>query len=237
LARVLVTRPEPGASATARRLTALGHEPVLLPLSEIRPLKAVLPQAQDVDAVAITSANALRFLAGGASAELLDKTCHAVGARSAEAARAAGFSRVSAGEGDGAALAAAIDRDEPSGARILYLCGRVRRPEFEQALAAKGYSCLAVETYDSVFHEPDAASLTTLLGESPADFALVYSPEAAACMARVATSEATARFFEKTCFLCLSRAVAARLEGIEPGRTRWSDMPSEDALLALLPLA
>jgi len=29
VARVLVTRPEPGATATARRLAAAGHEPVV----------------------------------------------------------------------------------------------------------------------------------------------------------------------------------------------------------------
>lgn len=237
MARVLVTRPEPGATATARRLTALGHEPLLLPLSEIRPLEAVLPPADAVDAVAITSANALRHLAGGVPAGLLDKPCHAVGARSAEAARAAGFSRVSEGEGDGAALAAAIVRDEPPGGRILYLCGRLRRPEFEAALGAGGFACLAVETYGSVFREPDAGTLATLVGDASADATLVYSPEAAACVSRVATSGATARFFEKTRFLCLSRAVAARLEGIDPRRSCWSDTPNEDALLALLPPA
>ncbi|TJX45058.1 MAG: uroporphyrinogen-III synthase, partial [Mesorhizobium sp.] len=32
--RVLVTRPEPGASRTARKLEEMGFEPLLLPLTE-----------------------------------------------------------------------------------------------------------------------------------------------------------------------------------------------------------
>ncbi len=36
--RVLVTRPEPGATRSAKKLGAMGFEPILLPLTEIRPL-------------------------------------------------------------------------------------------------------------------------------------------------------------------------------------------------------
>ncbi|MGB5801993.1 MAG: hypothetical protein WBG88_17980, partial [Mesorhizobium sp.] len=41
--RVLVTRPEPGAAGTAKRLAALGFEPVLLPLTQT----VALPVAKD----------------------------------------------------------------------------------------------------------------------------------------------------------------------------------------------
>lgn len=213
----------------------MGHHPLILPLSEIRALEAVPPNAGEVDAVAITSANALRFLPDGLPPDILSKPCFAVGARSAEAARQAGFARVLAGDGDGAVLAAMIARELPAGAGILYPCGRPRRPEFERALAASGYLCVAVETYETVFPAPDAGTLARGLGGEPADFALLYSPETAARMAELATGAATARFFEKTCFVCLSRAVAARLEGIDPGRVRRSAEPNEDALLSLLP--
>ncbi|RVD11473.1 uroporphyrinogen-III synthase, partial [Mesorhizobium sp. M7A.F.Ca.ET.027.02.1.1] len=38
--RVLVTRPEPGASRTAHRLEEAGFQPVLLPLTETKALPA-----------------------------------------------------------------------------------------------------------------------------------------------------------------------------------------------------
>ena len=59
--RVLVTRPEPGASRTAVKLRAMGFEPVLLPLSETKPLAIPRdPIPESAVAVAITSANAIR---------------------------------------------------------------------------------------------------------------------------------------------------------------------------------
>lgn len=237
MARVLVTRPEPGASATAGRLAAMGHAPLILTLNRIQALEAVFPDPGEVDVVAVTSANALRHSGRGFPPAFLAKPCYAVGARSAEAARVTGFTRVVAGEGDGEALARLLTREQPAGTRILYVCGRVRRLEFERALRARGYRLMSVETYDSVVETPDAATLAALMGGSPVPFAVVYSPESAACLARVATGEATARFFEKTCFLCLSRAIAERLEGIAPDLRRWSETPTEDALLGLLPSA
>ncbi|MDQ2632708.1 MAG: uroporphyrinogen-III synthase, partial [Pseudomonadota bacterium] len=99
--RVLVTRPEPGASQTARRLDALGFRPLKLPLHEIRPLPAVSGAVPDaITAVAATSANAIRH----APAALLDRLsklpCFAVGEATAAIARDAGFSNVVDGEGD-----------------------------------------------------------------------------------------------------------------------------------------
>ena len=59
--RVLVTRPEPGATMTARKLELMGFRPVKLPLQEIRPLavpRGAVPEG--IAAVAVTSANAIR---------------------------------------------------------------------------------------------------------------------------------------------------------------------------------
>ena len=69
--RVLVTRPEPGASETARRLEELGFVPIKLPLQEI----FALPVGTDairskIGAVAVTSANAIRHAPRGLLARL-----------------------------------------------------------------------------------------------------------------------------------------------------------------------
>ncbi|MBN9252948.1 MAG: uroporphyrinogen-III synthase, partial [Mesorhizobium sp.] len=91
--RVLITRPEPGASHTARKLAELGFEPVLLPLSDTIPLfpePSAVPS--DAAAVAITSANAIRHAAPDLLSALSSLPCHAVGTKTAQAARSAGFS-------------------------------------------------------------------------------------------------------------------------------------------------
>jgi uroporphyrinogen-III synthase len=58
--RVLVTRAEPGASATARSLAAKGYAPVVEPLFALEPITADLPA---FDALAFTSAKGVRALA------------------------------------------------------------------------------------------------------------------------------------------------------------------------------
>ncbi len=233
---MLVTRPEPGASATARRLAALGHVPVVLPLSEIRPLAIELPAADAVDAVAMTSANASRALPPLPEA-LARRPCYAVGESTARAARAAGFETVAMAAGDGAVLAGLIAVREPAGSRILYLCGRVRRSAFERGLAEAGLACRALEVYDTTFLDPGPAIVAAAAGGAPVEAVLVYSAETARRLARFAAAPGPADLLAEASFLCLSPQVASALGTLGGGRTYVSDEPSEDALLALLPAA
>ena len=234
MARVLVTRPEPGASATARRLAAAGHEPVVLPLSAVRALSPALPPPDSVDVVAVTSANALRHLPQ-VPAALLGRSCYAVGGRTADAARRAGFGDVRTASGDGAALASKIAAAETRGSTVLYLCGRVRRPEFESALARAGLVVHPVEVYDTAFVEPGVAAVALAAERRPIDAVLLYSPESARAMAgTMATGDAGPRL-AGAFFLCLSGQVAAALGTVGHARTYVAVEPTEDALLALLP--
>lgn len=234
MARVLVTRPEPGATATVRRLAVGGHEPVVLPLSEVRALSLALPPPGTVDVVAATSANALRHLPA-ATDTLLARPCYAVGGRTADAARQAGFTDIRAAAGDGAALAAMIAAAEPAGATVLYLCGRVRRPEFERALAQAGLVVHVAEVYDTAFIEPGRA-VTALAGNrASVDAVLLYSPETARAMAAIVATGGVDSRLAKASFLCLSAQVAAALGTVGRARTYVAVEPTEDALLALLP--
>jgi uroporphyrinogen-III synthase len=104
---VLVLRPEPGASATARRARALGLAPVVAPLFVIGPRRWDAPPATSVDALMLTSANAVRH-GGPALLRYADLPVFAVGSATADAARAAGFRTVHAGERDGQAVVAAM---------------------------------------------------------------------------------------------------------------------------------
>src|SRR3546814_12069198 len=60
---LLILRPEPGASMTAGRATALGLQPVCYPLFYVRPCVWAAPDPAEFDAIMLTSANAL--LPGG----------------------------------------------------------------------------------------------------------------------------------------------------------------------------
>lgn len=61
--RVWITRAEPGASATAQRIAALGHTPLVAPLLRIEPVEAPQVDLRGVAALAFTSANGVRAVA------------------------------------------------------------------------------------------------------------------------------------------------------------------------------
>lgn len=122
---LLILRPEPGASETVARARSMGLEALATPLFSIRPLKWEPPGAETVDGVMLTSANAVRH-AGVAVAAFTPLPCYAVGEATAEAARAAGFTRIQTGPSDGAALLGIMAQSGVT--RVLHLCGRDHIP-------------------------------------------------------------------------------------------------------------
>ncbi|RWK06954.1 uroporphyrinogen-III synthase [Mesorhizobium sp.] len=235
MVRVLVTRPEPGASRTARRLEAQGFQPILLPLTETAALPVEASSFPAAAAVAVTSANAVRHAPGELVAALVALPCHAVGKRTAEACRAAGFTSVSDGPGYAEALAGAL-ADELAGKEIVYLCGRVRFPAFEERLAAAGAHVRPVETYDTVDLDYSGADVIARSSGMPVEAVLLYSAKAASAMTDLAQRPSLEHLFENTEFLVLSARVAEALGEVGGQKVRIAAQPDEDALLALLSL-
>ncbi len=231
--RVLVTRPEPGASRTAARLRAMGFEPVLLPLSKTVPL-AVDPGASlgRADAIAITSANAIRH----APVELLERLkalpCHAVGTRTAAAAREAGFMSVTGGPGDAATLAGRL-AGIVAGQSLIYLCGRVRFAGFEERLAAAGVHVQPTETYDTVAVDYSSEDVIETLGGGKVDTILLYSATAAAAACELIARPELRHLFEGVQIAALSARIADAYAASGSG-IRVATKPREDDLLALL---
>lgn len=234
MVRVLVTRPEPGASRTMRRLEDQGFQPILLPLTETVALPVDADGTADkAAAVALTSANAVRHAPKEVIAALAALPCHAVGKRTAEAARAAGFLSVSEGPGDAEALADAL-AGGLAARTVVYLCGRVRFPAFEARLKAAGVQVRAVETYDTVAPSyPDAAIVERLTGQ-PVEAVLLYSAMAAAAVQGLMNRPALHGLFEGARFFALSGRIAAALDHDLGKKIHIASEPSEDALLGLL---
>lgn len=232
-ARVLVTRPEPGATATAERLEALGFEPVKLSLQETRGLAVDLAAIPEhIAAIAIPSASAIRHAPRDLVAKWAGLPCLAVGEATASAAREAGFADVTLGEGDAESLAEIIIAGRPAGP-VAYLCGKVRRPVFEERLAGAGIRVAVVETYDTLPVNLHAASITGAAGGRPVDYALVYSANAAELLAERMKAEELRGLFESTTMVCISARVAEALTGLG-GKILVAGEPSETALLKAL---
>lgn len=230
--RVLVTRPEPGASRTAVRLEAAGHEALVMPLTEIIgvPVKgADLPAA---DAIVITSANALRFAPRALLPSFASVPLLAVGGRTAAAAQAAGFISVTEGKGDAEALAGLIVSRLPAGASVLYLCGRVRRPDFESALNRAGFSVNPVETYDVSLIGYSDDEVRQTVGSEAVDAVLLYSAVAADAYRDLALRHDD--LFGSARVLCLSRRIAEAFGTGVGTEIRVAAAPDEASLFALL---
>jgi uroporphyrinogen-III synthase len=170
--RVLVTRPEEDAPRTSVALRAAGHEPVEFPLFRITPTSHTVPEGP-WDAVMVTSANALRCLAGEAMRAIACLPCLTVGTQTATAASAKGFRHVESAEGDAAALAALADLRWPQGGRFLWLCGEERR---DISLAHGVAEPLVTYRAEAVHTLPDG--LASRLRSGDIDAVLHFSPRA-----------------------------------------------------------
>ncbi|WP_422059348.1 uroporphyrinogen-III synthase [Sphingopyxis sp.] len=120
---LIVTRADPGGSATVERAKAMGLDARFMPLFEARPLQWDVPDAADFDALLMTSAQAAR-LAGPDLARIASLPVHAVGAATAAAAAAAGLRVVATGTRDAQSLIDAMASQKIQ--RILWICGRDR---------------------------------------------------------------------------------------------------------------
>ena len=94
--RVVVLRPEPGASETVARARKLGLDAVAIPLFEVEPMDWTAPEAGGFDGLLLTSANAVRH--GGEQLQSLrGLPVYVVGKSTGGAAREAGFDVKSVG--------------------------------------------------------------------------------------------------------------------------------------------
>ncbi|MEM9495808.1 MAG: uroporphyrinogen-III synthase [Pseudomonadota bacterium] len=178
-ATVLVTRPEPDAAAFAKTLREAGYAPISCPVMTIRTSDAPLP-LDGVGALAFTSANGVRAFAARTAHR--DFAVFAVGAVTADAARAAGFREVAAAGGDVDALAALIVEAasrRPLDGDLLHIAGAHRAGALSAALAAAGVSARRAALYEAVAADALPPETAALLKASPPDWATFFSPRTA----------------------------------------------------------
>ncbi|MCC0016176.1 MAG: uroporphyrinogen-III synthase [Rhodobiaceae bacterium] len=239
--RIVVTRPLPGAQRTANRLAAAGHDVLLAPMIEVRMLSPALPAA-DFQALLLTSANAAH------AAGLLCKSrgtensaahaVFAVGERTAEAAREAGFTDIHVPSTPGGAdvLAAFVARHvKPGGGALLYVSGRDTTGDLDAQLERRGYTVNRVIGYaaEQATRFPEAVAES--LAQDRVDAVLFYSARTAQAFFRAASDQTAALARAKTRFLCLSPAIAAMLpDEIPAERVLVAESPDESALLACI---
>jgi uroporphyrinogen-III synthase len=208
--RILVLRPEPGATATMDRARDLELDAISIPLFEIVPVRWTAPEPKRVDALLLTSANALRH-GGGELGKLLDLPVYAVGEATADAARKAGFRIAVVGDADVDGLVGSIAADM----RLLHLCGEEREEPSELR-----HSITPVTVYGArEIREPD-------LGAFREGVALIHSPRAGRRFAELVQDRGGIA-------IAAISASAAGTVGAGWEVVEAATAPNDDALLAL----
>jgi len=217
---LLILRPEPGASMTAKRAFDEGWRPIVAPLFRIEPIAWQAPPATNYDALFATSANGVRQ-SGKAIGAYHALPAYAVGDATARALKAAGFTDIRTGRGDAALM---LDMASENGvARALHLAGEDYKDVGHDAIGIDRrivYRSAAV----SSLNEKAAAALREGVG-----VALLHSGRAAEHFAALCDGARIPRRQVRVAALA-----PAILESAGPGwrATIAAEKPDDAALLA-----
>jgi uroporphyrinogen-III synthase len=230
--RLLVTRPEPEAERTAAKLRARGHVAVVVPLLRIEPVEHVPIDGGPFAALLATSANAAAIAGHARFAELRAVPVLAVGDRTAEAMRAAGFTDVASARGDVNDLAALVAaRCKPRGS-LLYVAGADRSGDLDGVLSGRGFAVKTAVVYRAVASGALPAALAGMRYDGVLHFSRRTS-EAYVDAARAGRLPGDA--LTAPVHFCMSAQVAEPLIEAGAGGARVAAEPTEAALLALIP--
>jgi uroporphyrinogen-III synthase len=231
--RVVVTRPQADSERTADALRARGHEVLVAPLLRVEPVAADLSGGWG--GVIITSANTPGAIAGNlARAPLVKLPLFAVGQRSADSARQAGFADVTSAGGDVRDLVQLIvERRADAAAPLLYLAGEDRAADLVAVLAVHGIASEMRVVYRAAT-APFPSTLTAALQAGDVDAVLHFSKRSAENYIAGARQEGIIEQALAVRHYCLARPIAEPLSGAGAGSVAVAKRPDEAALLGLL---
>jgi uroporphyrinogen-III synthase len=233
--RLLVTRPEPGASSFAEELRALGHEPVLQPLLEFRGLEFDPSPLCVAGALIVTSGNGIRALQATPHihrAVALPLFC--VGDETARLARSAGFRAVQAVAGTGGELIAKIISSTQRDARLVHVAGEHQAFDLAQALSREGLSMGTVRAYAMDARAMFDTWLVKMFRAQEIDGIILMSPRTAEVFVSLCHGHGLLEYAGVPTYFCLSESVAARLMPLKSTDMRIAARPNRKALLDLL---
>ena len=231
--RLIVTRPDPDATRSAESLIRLGHQAILSPMLDVVPARPQVLPAGDFQAVLVTSANAVRTLAGHPErGRLAGAPFLAVGDHTALEARRAGFAARSAG-GDAADLVAmAASLCAPEKGPLLWATGESVATDIAAGLAAQGFQVKTAAVYRALMRKRLSDVAAAALADGAADGVLLYSGRSAEAFAAALGAQKLAPLPPDVTVFCLSDACASSLRDLAQGRIVVASRPDQISLFA-----
>lgn len=232
---ILVTRPQPDNDNTIAALRARGRDVLAAPMLRFEQVAFRDDADAHYGAVIVTSANALRAIAGQPGlGRLLQLPLYAVGAHTAAAAREVGFSQVISADGDADALRALMIERVGAGQTLLYLAGADLARDLAGELGAHGFSVVTHTTYRMapVAELPAAVGAAFAAGQIGA--VLHYSRRSARAFVDAARHAGVEISALGAAQCCMSDSVASVMRDAGAARVTVAAAPNEKALFDLL---
>lgn len=225
--RIVITRPQPAAERTAAALRARGHDVLVAPLMNIENIPADL--SGNWAGIVITSANAPGAV--DRIGALLALPLFAVGERSAEAAREAGFKNVTSADGAAGDLVKLLAAHKAKGP-MLYLAGEDRAADLVGDLAKRGIKADMRVVYRAVT-APFPSALVAAVESGDIEAVLHFSARSAENYLASATDAGVLEQALEPRQLCLSAQVATPLKAAGAANVTVSPRPDEASLIEL----
>jgi uroporphyrinogen-III synthase len=231
VATILVTRPAEVAERTAATCRRLGHDVLLAPVSRIEPVNGPDPDLGGVQALLVTSRQAVPAVAAWRPALPI----WAVGEGTADALEAAGLSVTGRGEGDGISLGrrlrAALD---PAEGALLHACGTVLAEGLQRTLEDAGFVYRPHPVYTAVQAKRLPADVVRALRDGGVRAVTLHSPESARRFARLLAEAGLGEAAADCVALCLSDNVAAAARALAWRDVAIASRPDERGMGRLL---
>ena len=229
--RVLVTRPEPGATATAEALAALGHIPVMTPCLAIEHPPPKLPPPEQCSAILVASSQALP----GLGPEFHQHPLLAVGDATALRARAAGFTNVTSAAGMAVDLAVlGIRSCDPQAGFLLLPCGAGQGIDLAKTMRRAGFMVHRRVVYVSRPMQALSPPAREVLEKGEVARALFFSSGTARRFVALVRREKLEHKLRPVVAIAISAAAAAVLRVLPFAEIRTALAPDQSHMLALL---
>jgi uroporphyrinogen-III synthase len=236
---VLVTRPQPDNEATAAALRAKGLHVLLAPMLRFEPVAFHDDADARYGAVIVSSANAIRAIEAHLTGRMLALPLFAVGERTAEAARHAGFQTIAVAAGNAEALrdlivASARAKTLKKASTLLYLAGADLAGDLAGELGERGFSVVTHTTYRMIPVPGLPQDARDAFAASKVDAVLHYSRRSARAFVdavRAAGVEISALAIPQC---CISDAVASVVRDVGATQVMVARSPDENGLFEAL---
>ena len=231
--RVLITRPGEDGTALAEILRARGVKTVIEPLLAIKEIEGPVLDLRRVQALLLTSSNGVRALAR--RTDRRDVPVYAVGDATAMTARKVGFGQVHSAAGNVEMLAGLVKEIlNPKDGPLLHVSGSVVAGDLIGLIEQGGFECIREVLYESTVERSLKSSTIAAIKDHQIDAVTLYSPRSAEKFVELIRKARVVRSCQKILAICLSQAVADKVNEVQ-----WQDVliahePNQSALLELV---